>query len=177
MDALSAFPVESALQAGVPVRSVPDEMAALRDAAERRLFPMLSEAVRNYVAERFRTYLTLPQLTSYAPALLHGDLSPDHYLTDARTGELTGVIDFGDAAVGDPDYDYVYVLEDGGEPFARQVMAHRGVADIDARIRKISLFVTFDQVRYLLDGVEAGDEDWIAEAVDILEADMRHNRT
>jgi hygromycin-B 7''-O-kinase len=39
------------------------------------------------------------------PVLLHGDLSPDHVLVEG--GHVVGLLDFGDAKLGDPLYDFV----------------------------------------------------------------------
>src|SRR5699024_7198651 len=90
---------------------------------------------------------------------------------NSRQTPLTGIIDFGDAAISDPDYDYVYLLEDCGELFTRQVMAYRGEVDLDTHIRKVSLFVTFDQVSYLLEGLRARDQDLMSEGLDVVEED------
>lgn len=105
------------------------------------------------------------------PTLIHGDLSPDHFLTDPHLTSLTGIIDFGDAAVSDPVYDYVYLLEDCGEPFTRKVMACRGEVGLDELMKKVSLFVTFDQASYLIEGLKAGDHVWVTEGMELLEAD------
>lgn len=175
MNALCAFPIETATQAGVPVRDLKSEFRLLKEEAEKRVFPLLDDSLRDYLTMRFQAYLDNPEYGRYTPALIHGDLSPDHYLTDLRQTTLTGIIDFGDAAISDPDYDYLYLLEDCGVPFTRQVMSYRGVADLDARLRKISLFVTFDQVSYLLEGLKAEDQDWITEGLEILEEDKDGN--
>ena len=47
-------------------------------------------------------------LTGFLPALTHSDLGPGHLL--ARDGELVGVIDWGDARIGDPAIDYAWLL-------------------------------------------------------------------
>jgi aminoglycoside phosphotransferase (APT) family kinase protein len=47
-------------------------------------------------------------LTGYAPALVHCDLGPEHLL--CRDGRLVGVIDWGDAKIGDPAIDYAWLL-------------------------------------------------------------------
>ncbi len=39
--------------------------------------------------------------------VLHGDLVDEHVLIDERTGQLAGVIDFGDVALGDPAQDFI----------------------------------------------------------------------
>jgi aminoglycoside phosphotransferase (APT) family kinase protein len=47
-------------------------------------------------------------LTGFRPALTHSDLGPTHLLV--RDGLLAGVIDWGDARVGDPAIDYTWLL-------------------------------------------------------------------
>jgi len=176
MNDLNACPVEAAIQAGVPVQHLANDIHGLKTAAERQVYPHLEPTARDYLNRRFQSYLEEEAYSRYTPALIHADLSPDHFLTDSHRSALTGIIDFGDAAISDPDYDYLYVLEDCGESFTRQVMAHRGETDLDARMRKIALFVTFDQVRYLLEGLESEDPDWIREGFEAVEQDMGINR-
>ena len=47
-------------------------------------------------------------LTGFEPALTHSDLGSSHLLV--RDGKLAGVIDWGDARVGDPAIDYAWLL-------------------------------------------------------------------
>jgi aminoglycoside phosphotransferase (APT) family kinase protein len=47
-------------------------------------------------------------ITGFRPALTHSDLGPTHLLV--RDGRLAGVIDWGDARVGDPAIDYTWLL-------------------------------------------------------------------
>jgi aminoglycoside phosphotransferase (APT) family kinase protein len=47
-------------------------------------------------------------LTGFAPVLTHSDLGPEHMR--CRDGRLVGVIDWGDARVGDPAIDYAWLL-------------------------------------------------------------------
>lgn len=61
--------------------------------------------------ERIRAEALLDEidtLTGYAPALVHCDLGPEHLL--CREGRLVGVIDWGDAKIGDPAVDYGWLL-------------------------------------------------------------------
>ncbi|MDQ1912667.1 aminoglycoside phosphotransferase family protein [Paenibacillus sp. GD4] len=172
MEEVSSFPVGWAREAGVPERCMKTDCINLWTDVQEQVFPRLDEALQRYIASRFESYLGNPDYFRYVPALIHGDLSPDHFLIDPNTGDLTGIIDFGDAVVCDRDYDYVYLLEDGGETFARQVMIYRGVADPDACIRKVSLWVTFDQLRYVLEGNQTGNQDWVEEGIDLLRQEM-----
>jgi aminoglycoside phosphotransferase (APT) family kinase protein len=47
-------------------------------------------------------------LGGFRPALTHSDLGPTHLLV--RDGKLAGVIDWGDARIGDPAIDYAWLL-------------------------------------------------------------------
>ena len=47
-------------------------------------------------------------LTDFRPALTHSDLGPEHLLV--RGEKLVGVIDWGDARIGDPAIDYAWLL-------------------------------------------------------------------
>src|SRR5262249_52882689 len=47
-------------------------------------------------------------LVGFEPALVHADLGPEHLLVES--GRLAGVIDWGDARIGDPALDYAWLL-------------------------------------------------------------------
>jgi aminoglycoside phosphotransferase (APT) family kinase protein len=47
-------------------------------------------------------------LTGFQPTLTHSDLGPAHLL--AENDKLVGVIDWGDARIGDPAIDYAWLL-------------------------------------------------------------------
>lgn len=52
-----------------------------------------------------------------APALLHRDFGPPHVLVDRASLAITGVIDWGDAAIGDPARDFIFIYEDWGREY------------------------------------------------------------
>jgi aminoglycoside phosphotransferase (APT) family kinase protein len=63
----------------------------------------------------------------FTPTLLHADLGPEHLLV--RNGHLAGVIDWGDARIGDPALDYAWLING---PFAEW--------DIDPDVRRRARF-------------------------------------
>jgi aminoglycoside phosphotransferase (APT) family kinase protein len=77
---------------------------------ERLVLPHLEQDRR---AEAKRLFGEAETLVEFEPALLHADLGPAHLLV--RDGRLAGVIDWGDARVGDPALDYAWLLNG---PFA-----------------------------------------------------------
>lgn len=56
-------------------------------------------------------------------ALLHCDIAPGHILYDEATGALTGVIDFGDLALGPPARDFIFLYEDFGPALCEEALA------------------------------------------------------
>ncbi|UMG94862.1 phosphotransferase [Nocardioides sp. TF02-7] len=63
------------------------------------------------------------------PRLCHGDLGAEHVFVDPRTGEVTGVIDWSDAAVTDPALDLGLVLRDLGARARDRVLERLGEVD------------------------------------------------
>lgn len=72
---------------------------------ERDVLPLVDVDLRPKALELFAE---VPTLTGFEPALIHADLGPAHLLV--RDGRLAGVIDWGDARVGDPALDYAWLL-------------------------------------------------------------------
>jgi aminoglycoside 2''-phosphotransferase len=55
---------------------------------------------------------------------VHNDICADHVLVDPRTGNLTGLLDFGDAMVGDSAGDFVGLITIGGYAFIDRTLGH-----------------------------------------------------
>jgi aminoglycoside phosphotransferase (APT) family kinase protein len=65
-------------------------------------------------------YLDEPANFEFTPRLTHADLGPAHILS--RGGELTGVIDWSDARIGDPALDFAWALNGAPAAFAEAVL-------------------------------------------------------
>lgn len=77
---------------------------------ERLVLPLVDRDLRPHARRLFQDTETL---VDFVPVLLHADLGPEHLRV--RDGRLTGVIDWGDARLGDPALDYSWLLNG---PFA-----------------------------------------------------------
>jgi aminoglycoside phosphotransferase (APT) family kinase protein len=73
------------------------------------VFPLLDSRTR---AQAEALFAQVETLEGFEPAFIHADLGPEHMLV--RDGRLVGVIDWGDACIGDPALDYAWLLN---EPF------------------------------------------------------------
>ncbi|MGE0059312.1 MAG: phosphotransferase family protein [Dehalococcoidia bacterium] len=72
----------------------------------RRVFPLISCEGRSHVAAVMESLINDRRSYDYQPALVHADLDHRNVLADPETGELAGVIDFGDAEIANPLSDY-----------------------------------------------------------------------
>jgi len=86
------------------------------------------------------------------PRLAHNDLSDDHILL-RETGALAGVIDFSDAAFGDPAIDFAWFWRLGEDP-VDLVLSHYALASEDPDLKARSHW-TF--VRYIINQIWYGE--------------------
>jgi aminoglycoside phosphotransferase (APT) family kinase protein len=105
---------------------------------EERVFPLLDEEER---AAAQRLFAEVETLSDYEPVLTHSDLGPEHLLV--RDGRLRGVIDWGDARLGDPALDYAFFLNG---PFAHWAVD----ADLRRRARFYHRLAPWYDVHYAI---------------------------
>jgi aminoglycoside 2''-phosphotransferase len=125
LTALHSIPVEQAIGAGLADASADEwraEYAAFRAWSRAHAAPLLSADARAQLERLWAGYLDEPEHFRFQPVLIHRDLGIEHVLLEPG-GRLAGVIDWGDAAIGDPAIDFAGLLGGLGEAFARQVIA------------------------------------------------------
>ncbi|SFA84653.1 aminoglycoside 2''-phosphotransferase [Lentibacillus halodurans] len=169
MDQMQSFDVFQATTLDIPNHAFHDVYADLYEEVKKKAFPEMNTEIQTYLSSRFDTYLSNHEYVSYTAKLLHADLSLDHLLYDPHKQALTGIIDFGDMKIGDPDYEYLYLLEECGETFTRKVMEIRGEKNMDKVLDKLAFFLTADNVVLLLEGLQRKNQDLIDEAIKILQ--------
>lgn len=105
---------------------------------------------------------------SYKPCLIHNDLSSDHILYDVSQNMICGIIDFGDVAISDPDFDFLNLLEEEEEygfEFTLKVLNHYEHNDINLVLKKFNLkekYWTFEKILY---GRAYGFDEWYKEGI------------
>lgn len=130
-----------------------DERAVVtqyRGDAETLVAPRLSTTEGMRLSEVFAEHLNDERNFNGRSVIVHADFSADHIL---RVGtSVSGVIDWGDVSIGDPDYDFNYLYEELGEAFVREVAAQYGHADPDRLVRKARYFSIADQIGTIVHG-------------------------
>jgi aminoglycoside phosphotransferase (APT) family kinase protein len=127
--ALHAFPVDRAR--ALTGRDSAAEKHATVERFRTAVLPYLDESER----PRGEALLDAALAQPFEPVLVHGDLGPEHVLH--RGDELTGVIDWSDARVGDPAIDFAWLLYGTSPPFAEQLLRSYGPTDETLRERAL----------------------------------------
>jgi aminoglycoside phosphotransferase (APT) family kinase protein len=107
----------------------------------------------------------------WTPVFSHNDLGIEHVLVDPPTGRVTGVIDWSDAAIVDPAYDFGLLHRDLGpaalEAALRSYRTERGdLASVRDRAVFYARCTLFGDLAY---GLEAGNAAYIDKSVAALD--------
>ncbi len=101
----------------------------------------------------------------FQPRLVHGDLAPEHILCEPDGNAIYGVIDWGDAQLGDPALDFAGLFSLGGEALVDRTLSfYQGPVDETFR-RRVRFYYTiapFYEIRY---GLAIEDESHLRRAV------------
>jgi aminoglycoside phosphotransferase (APT) family kinase protein len=73
------------------------------------------------------------------------------YLFDPRRGRLTGVIDFGDLAIGDAARDFIYIYEDFGSDMLAAVLRHYAREDTAILMPRIHMWCILNAMEWTIE--------------------------
>jgi aminoglycoside 2''-phosphotransferase len=171
--ALQAVPVEEARAWGVLDDDPRPGYAEDLDLARSEIYPLVEPSVRAYVERLFETYFADESLLDYEPALLHADLAPEHIRFSVEEERITGIIDWGDASIGDPDYELSYLWRAGGARFVEELIQHGPPRDRAKLEKKLQFFAGHDTINTLLTALERGEVPLIAASLRTLRQEAR----
>jgi aminoglycoside 2''-phosphotransferase len=127
--------------------------------ARKLIYPHISKNRRSIINEMFTGYLSDENNFNYAPVLIHNDFSSDHILFDTVKQQITGIIDFGDMAIGDPDYDFMYLPDEFGEIFLREIFKIYQPNNKKERLKKICFFSLANKLQIILGCMNNNDSE------------------
>jgi aminoglycoside phosphotransferase (APT) family kinase protein len=163
LSALHAVPADCLAELGVHV----DDTSSWRDVRRARVEEFCANAVPHFDRDEraeweafLRGYVEDDDNFRFAPALIHGDLGPEHVLTSA--GRIVGVIDWTDARVGDPALDFAWPLHGLRSP---EILEAYGGAPDDRFAHRARFHHVVAPLYDVLHGLEHGDDDEVARGV------------
>jgi len=172
---LHRFPVGEAVRLGVGCCSSAQwrqEYRNFRDRVRREVLPLLQPVVRARANAVWNEFLDSEESFRFAPVLVHRDLGGEHILCDPDQGDVTGIIDWGDASIGDPAIDFAGLLCDFGAEFTRGVLAgYEGEVGETfwSRVEFYARIVGFYEILY---GLQEGNSTHVAYGLERLKLDL-----
>ena len=155
LQALHTIPIRDLIDEPLPVSDTKEEWWDVYGRIQTKLFPYMRLDACKTVVDHFESVLDDPAQYQFEPVLRHGDFGTGNLLHDPITQQMSGIIDFGFAVLGDPAFDVAGLLT-YGEPFVQEVATHYpAVADFWPRVWFYKgTFALFEA----LYGIENGDE-------------------
>ena len=175
VEAISSFPAERARALGVTDGGGRQGYADDLERVRHDVGPLLPEPAARELADRWRRFTDDDANFDFAPVLLHADLSLDHLLV--VDGAITGVIDFGDVELGDPDAELGYLWAEAGPAFVARIQAGRGRRLTAALAAKLAFFQLADEVGDAVWGIDNGRPEVTAGALERLTATLGRSAT
>jgi len=126
--------------------------------------------VPSVLLSRWEAVLEDSSLFRFQPTVVHGSLNGDTVLEGAGR-EVAGVLAWSSLKISDPAEDLSWILGSENDPFADAVLAAYSAnrPGVDASIRQRAvLYSEFERARWLMHGVNKGDQSIIDDAVEML---------
>ena len=156
---LHALDVDAAAALGVPRDDDPTLIAWSREALVDLEVALAHGHVPGASGAGWAALLGTPPAAAYGPRLIHADLAAEHVLLDDR-GVAVGVIDWSDAAIGDPAQDLAGLIHWGGEAMLAAARATYGDVD-EATLRRARWFAACRAVADIHFGLEQARQQYI----------------
>lgn len=137
--------------------------------AKKTIYPHISKSRQKIITQLFTKYLDNSKNFKYTPALIHNDFSKDHILFNDETRLINGIIDFGDIAIGDPDYDLMYLLDEFGEGFLNGIFKIYKQKNKKELMRKLYFFSFANKIQIILGYINEKESDELKDKYKVLD--------
>jgi aminoglycoside 2''-phosphotransferase len=143
---LHTYPLLEAIKAGVQ-----EERDALANWRNKALDGLKRIVDLKADPDRLHQFLTHNSPTPFErmPKLVHNDLSAEHILINPRSGSVAGIIDWGDAVIGDPAIDFAGLYTWFGKTWLKRVLENypgEVDAEMDSRARYLATCLAIHNV-------------------------------
>jgi aminoglycoside phosphotransferase (APT) family kinase protein len=133
------------------------------------MLPLFTALEQAAIGAWWSRYLEDDACFAFTSALVHRDLLTEHVLCDPNSGQLTGVIDWGDAGIDDPAVDFVGLRRQLGDTFTRHMLtAYASAADettITSMLHRMDFYDGMEPFHEIHFGQAHGDVAHLAHGV------------
>lgn len=138
---------------------------ALHSSVREEILPYLKDREKDLINRIFRDFLEEFPGYSIKKSIIHGDLTASNIIYSEKKGRISAVIDFTDAQLGDPAFDFAGIYWAYGENFTREVLSwYQTDESADALFKRVQSFYGLQPIFHeLLYDVRNGKKpDWKA---------------
>ncbi|MFI6454796.1 phosphotransferase family protein [Streptosporangium amethystogenes] len=136
----------------------------------REIYPTIAGEIPTARHRAVKTFLeTSPPDGDHVPVFSHNDLGIEHVLVDPATGAVTGVIDWSDAAIVDPAYDFGLLYRDLGPVALDAALGGYRSGDLTALRERAVFYARCSLFEDLAYGIETGQKAYIDKSRTALE--------
>jgi aminoglycoside 2''-phosphotransferase len=135
-----------------------DAVATELEQIRSTLYGYLWAEQKAWIEQLYAPLLSGAVELTYTPALIHNDLASYHILYDPETTQLSGIIDYGVAEIGDPAADFALIINTYGESFLRQMIPVYGA--IEAALDRARFRAGALELWWALQGIRTNDPSW-----------------
>ena len=145
---IHSFDIDKARRLGAPGPNLQEKYTEELERVRETIYPVLdeqypqeAEQLKAFIEKCFADYLNDPKSFEYQPAFLHGDLIEEHILYSSEQDKLTGIIDFGNAMIGDPVMDLARPYSYYGKEFIDELLKTYPCSDRELLFRKVKFYM------------------------------------
>jgi aminoglycoside phosphotransferase (APT) family kinase protein len=109
-----------------------------------------------------------------APSVIHSDLKPAHVLFDHSSGHLSGILDWGDACLGDPDFDFACIQIFFGSEFLLMLLSLVPQVDRERILRKTPFLILIRALQDVIVSKERNEKKAVTLGLRGLRAHLGH---
>lgn len=124
---------------------------------------LLNDKVKELISSIYSKLFSCDFLFNYSPCLVHNDFSSRNMVFN--NNRLVGVIDFGDFLIGDPDNDFLCLLDnstdDFGKEFGRKVLKFYGHPQPQLAEKKAEINDSYWPIQQIILGDERDDSEML----------------
>ncbi|MEQ3593332.1 aminoglycoside phosphotransferase family protein [Bacillus albus] len=118
---LHSIPLKQGTTLGFPVEKTLTYWKELQTKLNQYVTSSLTLLQRSSLNQLFENFFTCIGTSTFQNTIIHADFTHHHILFDKQNKTVSGIIDFGDAQMGDPAFDFAGLYYDFGHEFTTSV--------------------------------------------------------
>ncbi|WP_166704837.1 aminoglycoside phosphotransferase family protein [Bacillus albus] len=118
---LHSIPLKQGTTLGFPVEKTLTYWKELQTKLNQYVTNSLTSLQHSSLNRLFENFFTCIDTSTFQNTIIHADFTHHHILFDKQNKTISGIIDFGDAQMGDPAFDFAGLYYDFGQEFTTSV--------------------------------------------------------